>query len=235
MVPDSQVNQKMNKTAVGQDPPPKPRSQPRYTRFTNPDSKKAFQTKMTAINAMDALPMSKAECHQRYLQYIGEPYSKIVIGALILMRESDGSSKILLKRAAHEEFYPNIFEIPGGKVEDIDPSIWDAVRRQVYKDTGMDVVDVIDCVRSFEYSMKKTITKKNGVEESVWFTTLQHNFICETANHELTIDPAERSEGRFIARSEVGDLEMTEQMRAVVEEGFDWIEGSFLRLASFTV
>lgn len=54
------------------------------------------------------------------------------------------------------------------------------------------------------------------------YTSLQLNYVCEVASYDLEINPEEHSEGQFVSLSEVGDLDMTEQMRAVVKAGLAW-------------
>ncbi|KAL8840976.1 MAG: hypothetical protein Q9176_003548 [Flavoplaca citrina] len=149
---------------------------------------------------MEALCKSKAECLNTYLKEEGAPYSKLVVGAIILHPGSSGNSKILLlKRASHEEFYPNKFEIPGGKVEDSDSTVMDAVKRETEKTT--------------------VVERK---ERSVSQTSLQLNHVCEVAGYDFKVNPDEHSEGRFVSLADVEGLEMTEQMRVVVEAGLTW-------------
>ncbi|KAL8787443.1 MAG: hypothetical protein Q9213_002220 [Squamulea squamosa] len=175
---------------------------------------------------MDALSMSKAECRQVYLQSNGKPYDKIVIGALIIKHEPEGGPKILLlKRAAHEEYYPTVFEIPGGKVEESDPTILSAVKREVLEETGLEVDEVIEYVGSFEYSMEKKTASEAGGQESILSTSLQFNFICRVSQFDVVVNPEEHSEGRFVSQSEIADLTITDQMRAVVDQGFTWVSG----------
>ncbi|KAL8933417.1 MAG: hypothetical protein Q9216_006375 [Gyalolechia sp. 2 TL-2023] len=177
------------------------------------------------MNAMDALSMSKAECRNVYLQDGGEPYDKIVIGAVIPKRVLGGSPEILImKRAADEKFLPNVLEIPGGKVEDIDRTVLDAVKREVSEETGMEVKKVIGAIKPFSYAAERKITKADGGELNVWSSTLQLNFVCEVAKHDLVVNPEEHSEGKFINRSELEETDLTEQMRAVVEDAFEWVE-----------
>ncbi|KAL8696599.1 MAG: hypothetical protein Q9224_002712 [Gallowayella concinna] len=184
------------------------------------------------INPMDALSMSKAVCRQVYVQAADQAYDKIVIGALIIKYDAQGKSEILmLKRAAHEKIYPNIFEIPGGKVEDSDATILDAVKREVFEEAGMEVKKVIGSVKAFDYALEKKIVNDESGESSVRYTSLQLNFICEVVKQKLTVNPEEHSEGKFFSSSEIKTLELTEQMRAVVEEGFVWADGYFTGLA----
>ncbi|KAL9036279.1 MAG: hypothetical protein Q9180_004388 [Flavoplaca navasiana] len=177
---------------------------------------------MTSTNPMEALSKSKAECLQTYLKEDGIPYSKLVIGAIILYPSSSSNSKILLlKRASHEDFYPNKFEIPGGKVEDSDSTVLDAVKREVFEEAAMEVTAVIGFTKSFDYETEKT-TVVEGKERTVSQTSLQLNYVCEVAGYNFKVNPEEHSEGRFVSLADVEGLEMTEQMRAVVEAGLTW-------------
>ena len=181
---------------------------------------------------MKALHKSKAECFKAYLQVNGKPYDKLVVGAIIPKANRNGTSSILmLKRAADEEFYPNKFEIPGGKVKETDPFVRAAVKREVYEETGMVIKDIIGFVRPFEYTMEKNVVE-GGEERSVSHTSLQLNYICEVADIMLVVDPKEHSEGSFAALSKVRHMEMTGAMRAVVQAALAWADGYFAGLIS---
>lgn len=144
---------------------------------------------MNAKNTMNALPMSKAETRKHYVQKDGKPFDKLVIGAIIPHQISgEVRTILLLKRAAHEMYFPNHFEVPGGNIEESDRTIADAVKREVLEETGMNVLDVIRAVTPFAYSMKKTITDADGEESSLWKTSLQLNFICEVIESEIAIN-----------------------------------------------
>lgn len=90
------------------------------------------------MGTMNALPMTKSQCRQTYLDQKSQSYDKIVIGAVIFSKGSQEPRKVLLlKRAAHEEHYANIYKISGGRVEDTDSAIPDAVKREVLEETGL--------------------------------------------------------------------------------------------------
>ncbi|KAL8741211.1 MAG: hypothetical protein Q9190_006158 [Brigantiaea leucoxantha] len=162
---------------------------------------------------------------RRGLESDGKSYDKIVIGAIVPKQDPGPNSDILLlKRTAHEEFYPNTFEIPGGKVEESDPTILDAIKREVFEETGMAVEKVIGAVGSFDYFTEKKAAQEDGEGMPVLSISLQLNFICQVIGHDLLVNPEEHSEGKFFSRSDIKELEATEQMKAVVEEGFIWIE-----------
>lgn len=170
--------------------------------------------------------MSKEECRQTFLQDNSETYDKIVVGAVVPKRGPEGGWQILLlKCAAHEHFYPNIFEIPGGKVEDSDATLLDAVKREVHEETGIEVEKIIGTIGLFNYFVERKVPAADGTETTVKSMSLQLNFICAVAHHDVQVNPEEHSEARFVSRSQSKELEMTENMRAVVENSFSWFAG----------
>lgn len=174
------------------------------------------------MKTMNALSMSKSQCRKIYRNEHNQPYDKIVIGAIIFDKRSSEPHKILLlKRAAHEKYYPNIFEIPGGNVEDTDATIRDAVIREVLEETGLQVEEITAAARPFTYSMeKKVVDEETGEVSGVSRTSLQLKFVCEVTGFDFRVDADEHSEGRFLAREEVEELNVTDQMRAVLEGAF---------------
>ena len=170
--------------------------------------------------------MTKADCRESYLQHDGKQYDKIVVGAVILKEGPLGESQILVvKRAAHEHFYPNIWEIPGGKVEDFDLTILDALKREVLEETSLQVEEVIGTVMSFDYFVEKKIAKEDGGDKSSLSTSLQLNFVCTVTNYNISINPEEHADARLVGPTEVTKLEMTEKMREVVDEALKWVNG----------
>jgi len=174
------------------------------------------------METMNALSMSKSQCRETYRNNNNQPYDKIVIGAIIFDKSTSEPRKVLLlKRAAHENHYPNIFEIPGGNVEDTDATIRDAVIREVLEETGLQVSEITAAVRPFTYSMEKKVVDEETEEvSSILRTSLQLKFVCEVMKFNFEINADEHSEGRFVARDKVAELNVTEQMRAVMGEAF---------------
>ena len=151
-------------------------------------------------------------------------YDKLVVGAIITKSDHDSTSRILLlKRAAHEPIYPNIFEIPGGEVETTDTTILDAVKREVHEETGLTVTNVLGNVESFHYAMEKVETPE-GRKVTTRKTSMQLNFVCEVEGYDFRIDPREHSEGVWATKGEVAGLEVTASMREVVREAFEWVK-----------
>ena len=83
---------------------------------------------------------------------------KITVGRAIV-RSGDGArcEILLLKRVAHEAYYPRVFEMPGGKVDDLDASIRDAVVREVHEETGLAVTRVANSLKPFVYTTEERV------------------------------------------------------------------------------
>ena len=65
---------------------------------------------------------------------------------------------------------------------------------------------------------------KDGQEMVVTRTTVQLNFICEVHGEEFRVNPDEHSEGLWASASEAAGLDITDEMRVVVRNAFDWRE-----------
>ena len=170
------------------------------------------------------LSLTKSQYRLKHPSPAGRPYDKIVVGAVIFHPTASPHAKILLlKRAAKEVFYPNIFEIPGGHVEDTDADIFQAVAREVHEETALSIDSVKASIESFAYITEKSI--KRGEEEIVvQKSSLQLNLVFETTEDTFRVNPEEHSEGMWAAKEEIGGLKMTEEMRLVVENAFRWRE-----------
>ena len=168
------------------------------------------------------LLLTKSEYRINNPSPAGHPYDKIIVGAVIFHPTSSPPAKILLlKRAATEKFYPNVFEIPGGHVEDTDADIFHALVREVREETTLSVDSAKASIEPFAYSTEKTI--RLGEEKVViQKSSLQLNFMCEIAEDKFRVNPDEHSEGIWAAQDEVEGLEMTEEMSLVVEDAFRW-------------
>ena len=77
-------------------------------------------------------------------------FDHIVVGACIFSRnqvQDDHSQRLLLvQRASTEHGFPDLWEIPGGSVEDSDPTIFHAVAREVFEETGLKLTRVVRAV-----------------------------------------------------------------------------------------
>ncbi|KAF5662046.1 NTP pyrophosphohydrolase [Fusarium heterosporum] len=93
---------------------------------------------------MDFLEMSKAEVQAWAQTSQSTAADKITIETAVVRTDQRGAKRILvLKRAAHEVYYPGVFEIPGGKVDDTDLSTREAITREVKEETDLTIADVL--------------------------------------------------------------------------------------------
>lgn len=175
-------------------------------------------------NFQALLSLTKSQYRIKHPSPAGHPYDKIIVGAVIFRPNPSPPAKILLlKRAAREKFYPNVFEIPGGNVEDTDADIFQALAREVREETTLSFNCVKASIKPFAYSTEKKV--RQGEEEVVVRkSSFQINFVCEIAEDTFHVNPEEHSEGMWVAKDEVGALEMTDEMRLVVEDAFGWKE-----------
>lgn len=70
---------------------------------------------------------------------------KIVVGGLI-----SKSNKILLLERRENDFMGGIFELPSGNLEK-DETLLDGLKREVREETGLEVIEVVKLIDSFDY------------------------------------------------------------------------------------
>ncbi|THU77669.1 hypothetical protein K435DRAFT_628925, partial [Dendrothele bispora CBS 962.96] len=59
---------------------------------------------------------------------------------------------LLLQRAANEDAYPNMYELPGGNWEKIDETILHTVAREALEETGLMITAICTEFDGFEYT-----------------------------------------------------------------------------------
>ncbi len=177
------------------------------------------------------LSLNKAQFYSHYRPLFR--YDNILVGGVLFQPSLAGTPKLLLlKRAAHDPAFPNLFAIPGGHVEDNDLSILHSLKREVFEETTMLVRDVIDQIRSLASVTEKPIEgKEMGLVKE--FTSLQLNFVCDVEGWAFKVDPQEHSVGVWADREEAGKLEMSTGMRRVVDNAFRWKAAEVKRGAKF--
>jgi len=136
------------------------------------------------------------------------PY-KVVVGVLIFADEK----VLLLRRAATERHYPNIWELPSGKVEPEDATILDAAARECLEETGLTITAFTGEGKPFEYGIDRR-------------KTLQLNFKVEVHKEdEVTINLDEHQAYQWCSEKDVAEVDVTDATR-------DTLKDAFLRFAT---
>lgn len=155
------------------------------------------------------LTMTLSEFRSTYLSKSDKIFDKVVVGAII---HRDGGRRILLlRRAGHETYYPDMFELPSGKVEDGDATLGAALRREVAEETGLRITSVVREMQPFEYVTSKTV---DG--QVVYKSCLQLNFIVNVGDGEVKVNPNEHAVAVWADMVDLSRLEMTDEMRNLV-------------------
>lgn len=134
-----------------------------------------------------------------------------VIGAAIFQHlKSDNCSLLLLKRASHEDAFPDAWELPGGHVEETNETIAHAVAREVVEETSLIVAKIIGEIEPMTWESK---TRSN----------VQLNYVV-TVQQGTTVklNADEHSDWLWVQEGQVEALYMTTEMKKVVQDAFPY-------------
>ena len=105
---------------------------------------------------------------------------KVVVGAVI---RRDGLVLLLKRRA--DDFMGGLVELPSGTV-DGGETIFDALKREVREETGLEIDDIDSFIDTFDY------TSGSGKK------TRQLNFLMHTDKREIKLNPKEHTESYWL-------------------------------------
>ncbi|KAJ6482179.1 NUDIX hydrolase domain-like protein [Mycena vitilis] len=116
---------------------------------------------MIMVDSKDA-PLWTEPLHKLLLdQYKGK---RLVVGVAIV---SKSNKLLLVQRAADEDAFPNMYELPGGHCEPDklgdqppDETILDTVIRETFEETGLAVKQIVKELTGFEYDTDKGPTQQ---------------------------------------------------------------------------
>ena len=135
-----------------------------------------------------------------------------VVGVAIfkILKTSDGLPQwnvLVLKRAAHEDQFPKMWELPGGHVEQKE-TVRQAIDRETFEETGLAVDTVIGGISDFQWT-----SRPSGKQ------SLQLNYAA-TVKEPIIIKlrAEEHSDWQWISEAEISSLKCSEAMRKVIRE-----------------
>ncbi|KAH9210434.1 NUDIX hydrolase domain-like protein [Leptodontidium sp. 2 PMI_412] len=173
------------------------------------------------------LNFSREEFRQHQLSATKQSYDKIVVGAAVL-RHASAFHKIpsilLLKRAAHEVYFPSVFKLPGGKVDPDDPTIKHALVREMQEETGLEINNIFTELKPMIYTTEKAVVNDTGREILVSKSCIQLNYVVSVADSDVDVklNAEEHSESTWVTEGELDSLDITSAMRIVIREAFGW-------------
>ena len=163
---------------------------------------------------------SREEFDKLHFSASQQRYDKIVVGAAAIRHIGKGPSVLLLKRAAHEVYFPNVFELPSGKIDREDQSIKHALVREVKEETGLDITEIKMELKPMIYATEKTVVNEVGQKTLVSKVAVQLNYLVSLSGGDVKLSEQEHSESIWATEEELSRLEVTSQMKVVIEEAF---------------
>ncbi|KAL8763950.1 MAG: hypothetical protein Q9184_000393 [Pyrenodesmia sp. 2 TL-2023] len=176
--------------------------------------------------SLRVLGANKARCRKIMRRRDGGSYESVFTNTIIFKfdktakKDEDAYKLLLLKVDEYNVYEPNTWVIPGGEIEDTDPTIEEAVKQQVLEHTGMEVEHIVSFIKPFLVS-KGGITA-SGAETQEAAVELRLGYFCTVFEYRLNLDPEEFSEGGYFDRTMVKHLDMSETTRLTVDRAFEW-------------
>jgi len=133
---------------------------------------------------------------------------KIVLGGVVI---KDGKI-LILQRHKDEDVYPNMWELPSGKREPIEPSETSLIR-EVREETGLDV-KIIMPFSVFDYQIEKPDEIRDSTQINFLVAPLSDNIILSEEHQSFA----------WITKEEIDKYELTEATKGVIKKAFEIID-----------
>lgn len=133
---------------------------------------------------------------------IEQSIEKFVVGVVV-----PNHNQVLLLQRLSNDTYPNMFEIPGGEVEDGE-TLSDAVKRELYEETGLEMLEIKRYIGRFDY------------ESNSGKKVRQFNFLVSTKDQQVKWHP-EHQKFAWISNEDIKSYEMTPEMFQTVSSLFE--------------
>lgn len=133
---------------------------------------------------------------------------KIVLGGVVI---KDGKI-LILQRHKDEDVYPNMWELPSGKRESLEPSETSLIR-EVREETGLDV-KIIMPFSVFDYQIEKPDEIRDSTQINFLVAPLSDNIILSEEHQSFA----------WITKEEIDKYELTEATKGVIKKAFEIID-----------
>jgi len=133
---------------------------------------------------------------------------KIVLGGVVI---KDGKI-LILQRHKDEDVYPNMWELPSGKREPLEPSETSLIR-EVREETGLDV-KIIMPFSVFDYQIEKPDEIRDSTQINFLVAPLSDNIILSEEHQSFA----------WITKEEIDKYELTEATKGVIKKAFEIID-----------
>lgn len=131
---------------------------------------------------------------------------KIVLAGVVFNKQG---KVLILKRSAHEDIYPGMWELPSGKRELLESS-HDSLIREIKEEAGLDVKIIQPC-SVFEYKIEKPTEVRDST---------QINFIVTCESFEVKLSD-EHQNFAWISKDEIDKYDISEETKKGIREAFD--------------
>jgi len=130
---------------------------------------------------------------------------KVVIGGVVI----DDGKALIVQRASNEDFFPNHWELPGGKKEPLE-TIIKTVERELKEETGLDV-SVIKPLNTLNYTWESESEIKDAT---------QINFLTKLTGEPNVKLSDEHQNFAWIKPNEVDNYDLSLEMKEAGKEAF---------------
>lgn len=137
---------------------------------------------------------------------------KIVVGGAVFNKEG---KLLILQRAADEEAYPNLWELPGGSKEPLEPCQTTLVR-ELKEEAGIDVLPV-EVFSSFNY----TVQKPDLIRD-----TTHIGFIAKLVSDNEVVISHEHQAYAWISENEEDKYSVTDETKKTIQAAFKRVRQS---------
>lgn len=123
---------------------------------------------------------------------------KIVAAGIVV-----NNNKVLIIQRAADDTFPNMWEVPSGKREELERTV-DAVKREVKEETGL-TVEICEPIGVFEFSVEK----ENEIRDCV-----QICFLCKPIGKTEVVISTEHQNYIWVSKDELGSYKLSPETKA---------------------